>query len=549
MNYIQRSFLFYLLTFLSFNAFSQTWKWAKSAVGNEHDIAMDVASDSKGNVISVGYFTSDSLTIENYKLLNNSKAFSDIFIIKYDSIGKVIWAIKEGGRLNDRAYSVSTDRQDNIYVTGYFYSDTIQFGSFILISTDAVADMFIVKYDKNGKVVWAKKEGGNGLEIPYSIVIDNNNNPIIAGRFAALSIQFGTHILSQKGSYDVFLVKYDSSGNVQWAKGAGGGTNDEAFSVDVDMAGNIYVVGYFNQKTDFGKFNFTSVGQSDIFIAKYSADGDEIWVKTAGGKGVDEAKSISVDDFGNCYIAGNFKNDFLYFDSKQFIQPKNGNNSFIAKYDANGNFRWAKSIHGESKAEGIQFIKNTIYVCGNFSGDTLLYGNSQLLVLGQSDFYLLNCDTAGNPKWIIKQTAEGLGSELAYSLAADLQGNITLVGTFGSHDPIVFGGDQLNPTGNSFDIFTARLRKPLTGTINYNNLNNVLIYPNPCSGILYYQATEPIQYIDVYDMTGVKLLSLDQADSGLTGKVKLENFSSGIYFIKLSGKNSTYLKRLMIHSN
>lgn len=69
MNYIQRSFLFYLLTFLSFNAFSQTWKWAKSAVGNEHDIAMDVASDSKGNVISVGYFTSDSLTIENYKLL------------------------------------------------------------------------------------------------------------------------------------------------------------------------------------------------------------------------------------------------------------------------------------------------------------------------------------------------------------------------------------------------------------------------------------------------------------------------------------------------
>ena len=84
------------------------------------------------------------------------------------------------------------------------------------------------------------------------------------------------------------------------------------------------------------------------------------------------------------------------------------------------------------------------------------------------DFYLLNCDTAGNPKWIIKQTAEGLGSELAYSLAADLQGNITLVGTFGSHDPIVFGGDQLNPTGNSFDIFTARLGKPLTGTINYN---------------------------------------------------------------------------------
>lgn len=71
---------------------------------------------------------------------------------------------------------------------------------------------------KTARLFGAKKEGGNGLEIPYSIVIDNNNNPIIAGRFAALSIQFGTHILSQKGSYDVFLVKYDSSGNVQWGE-------------------------------------------------------------------------------------------------------------------------------------------------------------------------------------------------------------------------------------------------------------------------------------------------------------------------------------------
>ena len=84
-------------------------------------------------------------------------------------------------------------------------------------------------------------------------------------------------MLTLAGSMDVFIVKYDASGNMLWAKGAGGGSNEEGYSLSTDVSGNIYLSGYFTQPSNFGTIKLTSAGQADLFLAKYDPSGNVLW--------------------------------------------------------------------------------------------------------------------------------------------------------------------------------------------------------------------------------------------------------------------------------
>jgi len=283
-----------LITILFFaateNLYAQvpSWKWAKNAIATQYDQSSTVATDASGNVIVSGYFASDSIIFGPVTLQNAGPGFDDMFIAKYDSSGNFIWAQSAGGSMDDKGFSVTTDASDNIYLTGYFYSPVITFGTYTFTNAGSVGDIFIVKYDPSGNILWATKEGGPGVEIPYSINVDATGNMVVVGRFSSLSITFGTYPLTQAGSMDVFVVKYDAAGNVLWAKGAGGGSNDEAYSVDVDAAGNILVAGYFATTALFGTITLTSVsGQADAFLAKYDTSGNVLWAKKAGCSGYD----------------------------------------------------------------------------------------------------------------------------------------------------------------------------------------------------------------------------------------------------------------------
>ncbi len=228
-----------LIAILGTNVSGQVpdWAWAVSASGTQYDQASTVTADGSGNIYVAGYFSSDSIIFDSYTLHNNGIEFEDIFIAKYNSTGNLLWAKSAGGSMDDKPFSVTTDDIGNVYLTGYFYSPNIVFGNDTLKNAGNVGDIFIVKYDTNGNILWSKREGGPGLEIPYAIKIDYNNNIIVTGRFSSLSVSFGEFNLLQKGSMDIFLVKYDSDGKVLWARGAGGTGNDESYCLDIDNSG------------------------------------------------------------------------------------------------------------------------------------------------------------------------------------------------------------------------------------------------------------------------------------------------------------------------
>ena len=157
---VKVSLILFLLFFTIQNSISQNpvWDWAQSGTGNGSVEGSTVTTDLSGNIYVSGYFTSNTVTIGGYTLQNMGLSFNDGFLAKYDPLGNVLWAQRFGGTGNDRGTSVTTDNDGNVYLTGYFYSPTIVFGTDTLKNAGNVGDIFIVKFDGSGKILWADRK-------------------------------------------------------------------------------------------------------------------------------------------------------------------------------------------------------------------------------------------------------------------------------------------------------------------------------------------------------------------------------------------------------
>ncbi len=127
----------------------------------------------------------------------------------------------------------------------------------------------------------------------------------MTGQFQGTA-SFGSFTITSAGAQDIFVAKYDTDGNVLWVRSAGGPINDQGFGIGIDAAVNIYVTGFLRDTAIFGSFTLTSAGVRDIFVAKYDDSGNVLWVRSAGGTSFDEGSGIAVDAGGNSYATGRF---------------------------------------------------------------------------------------------------------------------------------------------------------------------------------------------------------------------------------------------------
>lgn len=445
-----------LVCFLSTISNAQTpdWLWATNPAGSSDDFARFVTVDSYGNTYVVGAFNSPTLTFGSTVLTTSSYGYYSAFLAKYDADGNALWAKNVHGI--SQANSVAVDANGNIYITGYFSEYYVYFGSIQLTNSNSsnnTQDMFLAKYDTNGNVIWAKKAGGALHDAGNSVVIDALGNILIAG-----------YCTSSNGR--VFLAKYDSSGNELWTKSAGSTYGSYATSIAVDNSGDFFVTGNFTGYTIvFDGISFNNPNGSnlygDIFIAKYNANGDLLWVKIEGGTKADNAYGISTDNLGNAYITGSFDSPTLNFGSTTLTNSSGGtfNNIFITKYDASGNVVWANVAGGTNEdiptAIAVDSSGNA-YITGNFKSPSLNFGSTTLTNEGVKDIFLTKYDNAGNVSWA--KSVGGTTEDISNAVALDISGNIYIAGTFTNGD-LDFGSISLNYNG-VYDIFLAKYGLP-----------------------------------------------------------------------------------------
>ena len=289
-----------------------------SASNSTFDYGVSTAIDGGGNVYVTGGFTSSTITFGTTTLTNAASGYYDIFIVKYDASGTVLWAKSAGGSLNDDVSSVATDGSGNVYVTGGFLSPTINFGGIILTnSKSGTSDMFIVKYDANGNVLWAKSAGGSNNDAGFSIATDGGEYVYVMGIFRSPSITFGTITLNNINlvSDNMFMVKYDVNGNVIGATSTGGSGSYSIAGIAKDESGNVYMTGNFiGLSITFGTTTLYSMGSDNIFIVKYDTSGNVLWARSAGGNGSEFLSNrFAIDGIGDVYVTGGFFSSSITF--------------------------------------------------------------------------------------------------------------------------------------------------------------------------------------------------------------------------------------------
>jgi hypothetical protein len=227
-----------------------------------------------------------------------------MFVAKYTPAGAYVWAKNFMSTSDDIGYGVAVDSGDNVIATGY-YSGSVNFGGGYLPTASSSA-IFIVKLSAGGTYTWAKSFGGGSAAAGYSVAVDSSGNAVITGHFQG-SADFGGGPLTSAGSFDIFLAKYSANGDYMWAKRFGNTGSDEAYGVAADSAGNVIAIGYFSGTVDFGGGPLTSAGSYDVFVAQYSADGTHQWSKRFGSTGAEIGNAVTVDSGNNAIATGYFQ--------------------------------------------------------------------------------------------------------------------------------------------------------------------------------------------------------------------------------------------------
>ena len=250
--------------------------------------ATDVTIDLLGNIIAVGYLSGQ-----------NSR---DLRVVKINTNGLELWNKTFGGDELDEGRGVSMDTDGNIVVTGYTRSKGA-----------GDADMWMIKLDPDGKLLWDKTFGGTSRDYGNSVLVDRNGDYVVAGSTASKGTGFA----------DVWVVKLDKTGKKIWDKTFGGENEDKAFGIIQDGQGNYVLAGVYGSPT----------GHTKLWVIKLSAAGDQIWEKKFDEGDAQEATAISPDSKGNYLVAG-------------FIMEKGASayNPYIIRLDNNGNKLWTKIV-------------------------------------------------------------------------------------------------------------------------------------------------------------------------------------------------------------
>jgi len=301
-----------------------TLAWAKRAGGSDDDMSEGIITLSNDSTVVTGVFgfTSGSSATFGAGEINQtiliSAGNSDIFIAMYNPDGTLEWAKDAGSSSVDFSFAITALSDNTTVVTGGF-NGSATFGpgesNQTVLASAGGSDIFIARYNPDGTLSWAKRSGGANYDYGYGITNLSDNSTVVTGWFSD-SATFGPGDINQTvlisaGSDDTFIARYNPDGTLEWAKRAGGTSDDEGYEITTLSDNSTVVVGNFNDSAIFGPGEknetvLTSDGDYDIFITRYNTDGTLAWAKRAGGANNDFSFGITNLSDNSTVVTGYF---------------------------------------------------------------------------------------------------------------------------------------------------------------------------------------------------------------------------------------------------
>jgi hypothetical protein len=520
-------------------------------------------------------------------------------------------AYTSGGFGANKATGITVDATDNIYVVGD-YGDSASFGG-IKLKALSGADMYVAKVNASGSYVWVKSFGSTFfLDQAIDVTNDPNGDVYVCGSFSG-TLDFGTLQLPSAGLSTVAVAKYNSSGEVQWAKlvpnatAAPGGIaygfdhiyaavnrtlakyeldGDTVWSrtmpvnaayaieyqdVTVDIWGCIYVTGKLSGTITYGTYTLSSssVNDPDMFIVKYDPTGAVMWAKRAGAVSTpgqaDIGHGITTSPHGDVYVAGEYKGK-AGFDADTIVSGNAITAMFIAKYTSEGALEWVKGGSGTnggtlSAAWAVRPAANDdIIVLASF-GSTMTLVDTTFNVIG-ADVLVLRLSSAGVRRWGVRSNGVSASCQPRCLFINPAQTAVYAGGLFSA--ATTFGPTTLTPLFGVTDGFISKMTiSAATAVHEYTDLplpSEFALaqnYPNP------FNPTTTIEFripqssrvsLTLYNVLGqhVKKLVDQELAAGTYSTVwdgsgdDGQQLASGVYFYRLQTGAFVESRKMML---
>jgi len=354
--------------------------FCKAIGGEKFDVGVSLIQTSDGGYAIAGITTSFGA------------GRGDAYVVKLDANGNLQWTKTIGGESDDWGRSLIQTSDGGYVIAG----NTNSFGT----GDEAI---YVVKLDVNGNLQWTKTIGGKKGEEGASLIQTSDGGYAIAGSTAS----FGA------GQLDVYVVKLDANGNLQWTKTIGGPASEAGSSLIQTSDGGYAIAGLTES---FG------AGNGDVYVVKLDANGNLQWTKTIGGPASDVGNSLIQTSDGGYAIAGATNS----FGAGRY-------DVYVVKLDANGNLQWTKTIGGENDDRGFSLIQTS-------DGGYTIAGSTQSFGAGKKeDVYVIKLDKNGHACCAVSQTSRvGSGGRLRSATSSIGSG-----GTLTSHTPTTSSGGTL----------------------------------------------------------------------------------------------------------
>ncbi|MBL0073652.1 MAG: T9SS type A sorting domain-containing protein [Bacteroidetes bacterium] len=539
MKNIHKNLLLVILTFnfcfysLSYSQNIPTIQWQNTIGGSSFDFLYSAEQTTDGGYILVGYSYSN-ISGDKTENFIGSYGRSDYWIVKTDSSGNILWQNTIGGEYEEALTSIK-QTTDGGYILGGF-SQSNASGDKTENNYDtlcATFDYWIVKTDSLGNLIWDITIGGSDEDRLLAIE-QTADNGFILGGFSRSNIS-GVKVENNIGASpttDYWIVKTDSLGNIEWQNTIGGSLYDYLYSIKQTQDGG-YILGGMSCSNISGDKTETCLWYGDYWIIKTDSLGTIQWQNTIGGNGNDALFSLVQTSDGG-YLLGGESNSNISWDKTE--NSMGDFDYWIVKTNSVGNIQWQNTIGG-SEGDFLESLQQTTdggYILGGWSLSNISGDKTQNncdSTLGYPDFWIVKTDAAGSIQW--QNTIGGSKNDKLHSIEQTIDGGYIL-GGYSESD--ISGNKTENCIGYS-DYWIVKLTpETITSSVQtpYQQLP-ILISPNPFTDKLNVTVNNSeLSEIILYDMTARKIMQMNFTNS-IT--LNTEQLAKGLYIYELRIKN------------
>ena len=318
-------------------------------------------------------------------------------------------------------------------------------------------EIYLVKHNSSGVIQWQRSLGGTASDYGQGVAVDSSGGVYIGGITSSAG----------QGSNDMMIAKYNSSGVIQWQRTLGTSGNDQGHYVATDSSDNVYLC---------GTSATSGAGMEELIIAKYNSSGTIQWQRRLGGSANDVAYGVATDSSNNVYVCGSTRSN------------SSNTDVLIAKYNSSGTIQWQRLLYGSSGSDIARRIAT------DSSGNVYISGYTNSIGQGNADFLIAKYNTSGTLQW--QRIIGGPVSEYSYGIAVDSSGDVYL------------GGSTSSIISYDNDIFLAK----------YNS-----------SGVIQWQRQLTFDYDTLYDLTIDDSGSLYITGGLATAKLPTDGSLTGTY--------------------